>query len=146
VTASAVLLIVLGALYALFGVLIVAGGGALTDLFGGLGGVIIVLGLVVLAFGVLDVIAGIKVLGLSSGWRIGGIILTAIGGLFALIGTIGSFSGGDPQFTGIDPETFQPITEAGGVNISGIIFGLLFLAANVVTLVLLARNGRVFVR
>ena len=146
VTASAVLLIVLGALYALFGVLIVAGGGALTDLFGGIGGVIIVLGLVVAAFGVVDIIAGIKVLGLSSGWRIGGIVLSAIGALFALIGTISSFSGGGGEFQGFDPETFEPITTGGGANVGGIIFGLLFLAGNVVALVLLARNGRAFVR
>jgi amino acid transporter len=144
VTASAVLLIVLGSLYAFFGVLIVAGGGALTDLFGGIGGVIIVLGLVVAAFGVLDIIAGVKVLGLSSGWRIGGIILTSIGGLFALIGTIGSFSSqAEPTF---DQETLQVVTESAGPNVSGILFGLLFLAANIVALVLLARNGRVFVR
>ncbi|HEV3474113.1 MAG TPA: hypothetical protein VG602_01950 [Actinomycetota bacterium] len=144
VTTSAVLLIVLGSLYALFGVLIVVGGGALADFIGGFAGVAIALGLVVVAFGVLDIVAGVKVLGLSSGWRIGGIVLSAIGALFALIGTIGSFSG--QETATLDPETFQVVTESAGPNIGGIIFGLLFLAANVIALVLLARNGRAFVR
>jgi amino acid transporter len=145
VTAAAVMLIILGALYALLGVLVVVAGGALADVFGAGGAVAIVIGLVVVAFGVLDIISGVKVLALSSGWRIGGIVLTAIGGLFALIGTISSFSGTE-EFQGFDPETFQPITESTGPAIGSIIFGLLFVAANLTTLILLARNGRSFVR
>jgi hypothetical protein len=141
VTAAAVLLIILGALTAIGGIFVMVGGGALAGTFGGLGGVIIVVGVLALAFAVFEIISGIKILGLNPGWRIAGIVLAAIGAVFSLISLIGSFSSGEAQF---DPDTFE--FSSGGPNIGGIIFNLIFLAAYVVVIVLLARNSRAFVR
>jgi hypothetical protein len=141
VTAAAVLLIILGAVTAIGGIFIMVGGGALAGTFGGLGGVIIVVGVLALTFAVFEIISGIKILGLSPGWRIAGIVLCAIGAVFSLISLIGSFSGGEAQF---DPETLEFST--GGPNIGGIIFNLLFLAAYVVVIVLLARSSQAFAR
>jgi hypothetical protein len=142
VTAASVLLIILGALTAIGGILIMVGGGAVAGTFGGgFGGVIIVLGLLALAFAVFEIISGIKILGLNPGWRITGIVLCAVGGVFSLISLIGSFSSGEAQF---DPETFE--LSSGGPNIGGIVFNLIFLAAYVAVIVLLARNSRAFVR
>jgi hypothetical protein len=142
VTAGAIVLIILGALYAIFGLIAMIGGGAVAgQLSGAAGGVIIVVGLIVVAFGVLDIISGAKILGLSSGWRIAGIVLASIGALFALLGTIGGFTGGGQE---LDPQTFEVVST--GPSIGAIIFGLLFLAANVFVIVQLARYGRYFVR
>jgi hypothetical protein len=142
VTAGAIVLIILGALYAIFGLIAMIGGGAVAGQFSGAaGGVIIVVGLIVVAFGVLDIISGARILGLSSGWRIAGIVLASIGALFALLGTIGGFTGGGQE---IDPQTFEVVST--GPSIGAIIFGLLFLAANVFVIVQLARHGRYFVR
>ncbi|MGH2724539.1 MAG: hypothetical protein ACRDI0_09815 [Actinomycetota bacterium] len=136
-TAAGIVLIVLGVIYAIFGIIVMIGGGAAVDLLGGsLGGAVIVVGLLVLAFGVLDVIAGIKAMGLSSGWRIAGIVLASIGALFAVLGVISSFSA-ETQF---DFETGQFGT--GGLSVSALITGLVFLAANVFVIVGLARTGR----
>jgi hypothetical protein len=140
-TAAAIVLIILGALYAIFGVLAMIGGGAVAGQFGGIGGAVILIGVIVLAFGVMDIISGAKILGLSSGWRIAGIVLASIGALFALLGTLGGFTGGGQE---LDPQTFEVVSS--GPNIGAIIFGLLFLAANVFVIVQLARNGRYFVR
>jgi hypothetical protein len=145
VTGAAVMLIILGVLYALIGVLFVVGGGAASDLLGGgVAGAAIAIGVVVIAYGALDIISGVKVLGLSPGWRIGGIVLTAIGALLALLGTIGAFSGAEELE--IDPNTLELTTVSTGPNAGGIIFGLLFLAANVTAMILLIRSGRAFVR
>ena len=145
VTGAAVVLIILGVLYALIGVLVVVGGGAASDLFGGgVAGAAIAIGVVIIAYGVLDIISGIKVLGLSPGWRIGGIVLTAIGALLALLGTIGAFAGSDELQ--IDPNTLEFTTVSTGPSAGGIIFGLLFLAGNVIAMILLIRSGRAFVR
>jgi hypothetical protein len=142
ITAGAIVLIILGALYAIFGLIAMIGGGAVAgQLSGAAGGVIIVVGVIVVAFGVLDIISGAKILGLSSGWRIAGIVLASIGALFALLGTIGGFTGGGQE---LDPQTFEVVST--GPSIGAIIFGLLFLAANVFVIVQLARNGRYFVR
>jgi len=100
---------------------------------------VIVVGVLVLAYAVFEIIAGIKVLGLSSGWRIAGIILAAIGAVFSVISLIGSFSGQDQ----LDPDTFE-ITS--GPNVGGIIFNLIFLTMYVLVVVLLARNSRAFTR
>jgi hypothetical protein len=139
VTTAAVLLIILGALTAIGGLFVMIGGGALAGTFGGLGGVVIVVGVLVLAYAVFEIIAGIKVLGLSSGWRIAGIILAAIGAVFSVISLIGSFSGQNQ----LDPDTFE-ITS--GPNVGGIIFNLIFLTMYVLVVVLLARNSRAFTR
>jgi hypothetical protein len=135
------MLIVLGGLTALGGILIMIGGGALAGTFGGLGGIVIVAGLVALAYAVMEIISGAKILGLSPGWRIAGIVLSAVGAVFSLISLINNFSAGEPEF---DPNTFE--FSSGGPNIGGIIFNLLFLAAYVVVIWLLARNSRAFVR
>ncbi|MFN2590099.1 MAG: hypothetical protein ABR518_04965 [Actinomycetota bacterium] len=74
VTAAAVLLIIGGALGVIFG-LFLFGGGA----FG------VILAIVVLAVSALQIYAGIQVLGLHERGRIIGIVLAAIGALFALI-------------------------------------------------------------
>jgi hypothetical protein len=139
VTTAAVLLIILGALTALGGIIVMIGGGAIAGAFGGLGGVVIVIGLLVLAYAVFEIIAGIKVLGLSSGWRIAGIVLAAIGAVFSVISLIGSFSAEDR----IDPSTFEI---SSGPNIGSIIFNLIFLTLYVLVVALLARNGRAFTR
>lgn len=142
VTAASVVLIVIGVIYAIFGVVAMIGGGAAVDLVGGgLGGVVIVVGLVVVIFGVLDVISGIKVLGLSSGWRIAGIVLASIGALFALIGLISSFTAGQQQFDFTTGEV-----TGGGLSVSSLITSLIFLAANIYVIVALARAGRLFAR
>jgi hypothetical protein len=141
VTAAAIMLIVLGGLTAIGGILIMIGGGALAGAFGGLGGIVIVFGLIALAYAILEIISGAKILGLSPGWRIWGIVLAAVGAVFTVISLIGNFSGGDPEF---DPNTFQ--FSSGGPNWGGIIFNLLFLAAYIVVIVLLVRNSRAFVR
>ncbi len=139
-TAAAIVLIVLGVLYALFGVAMIIGGGAATDLLGGrLGGTVIAIGAVIVAFGVLDVISGVRVLGLSPGWRIGGIVLASLGALFALISVIGAF-----QTQQFDVQTGQ-LTQ-GGVNVGGLLLSLVLLAANVFVVVEFARQGRVFRR
>ena len=137
-TAPGVLLIILGVIYALIGALVMVGGGQIAGTFAGIGGVVIIVGLLVAAYGVVEIIAGVKVMGGSNGWRVGGIVLTSIGAVLALIGTIQAFAG-EEEVTGFDPNTFEPITTGGGVNAGALVMGVLFLAANVVTLILLAR-------
>ena len=139
VTAAAVVLIILGVIYALFGVIAAIGGGAVGDLLGGaFAGAVIAIGIVVVIFGVLEVIAGIRILGLSQGWRIGGIVLASIGAVFSLISLIGAFSG-QQEF---DFETGQ-ITQ-GGINAGSLIFALIFLAANLFVIIQLARSRAAF--
>ena len=140
VTAAAVILIILGSLAALFGIIAMIGGGAVAGTFGGLGGIILVIGLLVIVWGVFEIISGVKILGLSNGWRIAGIVLSAIGAVFSLIGLIGAFSGGQE----LDPQTFE--LTAGGPNIAGIVTNLIGLALYVAVIVLLARNSRAFTR
>ncbi len=151
VTAAAVILIILGVLAAIFAIFMIVAAGALTggvsveteggilDLGGAFAGAIWALALVALAFGVLEIIAGIKTLGLKPGsGRILGIILASLGTLFWLIGLIGSFSGSER----LDPETFEVVS--GGPQVGGIVMALIFLGAYLTVLVLLAKNGRAF--
>ena len=81
-----------------------------------------------------------KILGLSNAWRIVGMVLSAIGAVFSLIGLIGAFSGGRE----LDPNTFE--LTSGGPNVGGIITNLIGLALYVAVIVLLARNSRAFNR
>jgi hypothetical protein len=151
------MLIILGALAAIGGLLFVLGGaflasadfgerfgGQFGDLFGAATGVLIVLGVLAVVYAVFKIIAGAKVFGLSNGWRIAGIVLCAVaivGWIFSLIGAI--TGGEEAQF---EPGTLDFTTVSTGPNIGGIIVAILFLAANVTTLVLLARNGSAFRR
>jgi hypothetical protein len=134
-----------GSLWVLLGVLLIVGGSALADFIGGFAGIAITLGLVLIGFGVVQTVSGVRVLGLSARWRIGGIVLTAIGSLISLFFVIVSFSAGQ-DIQGFDPETFPPTAES-APHIGLIVFWLvLYLVPSVVALVLLARNGRPFVR
>ena len=144
VTPAAVFLIITGVLWGLFGIIMTIGGGALAGSFGGAGGAVIVIGLLFVALGVFDVIGGIKVLALRAGWRIAGIVLTAVGTLISVLFLIGSFQG-EEEFQ-IDPNTFEFTTVSSGPNVGGLIFALLFLAMNVITLIMLVRSGSAFVR
>ena len=63
-----------------------------------------------------------KILGLSNAWRIVGMVLSAIGAVFSLIGLIGAFGGGRE----LDPNTFE--LTSGGPNVGGIITNLIGLA------------------
>lgn len=139
VTAAAVVLIILGVIYALFGVVAIIGGGAAGDLLGGnIGGAVIAIGALVVIFGVLEVIGGIRILGLSPGWRIGGIVLASIGAVFSLLSVISAF-GGQQEFD-INTGTF---TE-GGINAISLITALVFLAANLFVIIQLARSRQAF--
>jgi hypothetical protein len=153
VTVSGVLLIVLGSVYLLFGVLlmliVIAAESLVKDVFADVQGAefaaqaalgtVVLIALVVLAFGTLDIIAGAKVFGLSSAWRLGGIVLTSIGSLLTLLGVMGSFWSGER----LDPDTLQVVSAP---SIGSLIATLILLALNIVALVLLARSGRFFVR
>jgi hypothetical protein len=153
VTAAGILLIILGAFAALGGILFAFGGaflasadfedqfgGQFGDIFGAAGGVLIVLGIVVIAYAVFKIIAGAKVLRLRNGWRIAGIVLCAVAIVGWILSLISAFQG---QQT-IDPNTFE--TTQAGANIGGIVLAVIFLAANLTTLILLARSGQVFRR
>jgi hypothetical protein len=83
VTAAAVLLIVLGALGVLGGLLLLGGAGAGAG--AGVGGLFLVLAILALAVGALEIYAGVQVLALREQGRMIGIVLAAVGGLFALL-------------------------------------------------------------
>lgn len=156
VTAAGILLIVLGAFAAIGGILILIGGailaggdfGPLTDQFGDVlgaaAGIAVVIGLLVIGYAVVKIIAGAKVFALKNAWRITGIALCAVAMVGWVIILIGSFQGQQTQT--IDPTTFEFTTVGTGPDIGGIIFALLFLGANTVCLVLLARAGHAFRR
>lgn len=106
ITGAGIALIVLGVLTVLLGLFVVLGaalfagaaGGidsgevpGLGGMFGAFAGAILVFALIVLGFGVLQFITGLNVLGGRSWARITGIVVAAIGGLFALAGI------GDPN-------------------------------------------------
>jgi hypothetical protein len=161
VTAAGVLLIILGSLAALGGLLFILGGALLASAgvneqiedqlgpqFGGLfsaaAGVIIVVGVVAIVYAIFKIIAGAKVLSLRSGWRIAGIVLCALACVGWVISLIGAITGSeDAQF---DFGTSEFSTVATGPSIGGIIIALLFLCGNVITIVLLARNGQAYRR
>lgn len=161
VTAAGVLLIILGAFAAIGGVLFLVGGAFLAggdvgeqfeeqfgsgfgDVFEAAAGVLIVVAILVIAYAIFKIIAGAKVLGLRNGWRITGIVLSAVAMLGWVIVLIGSFQGSEQ--VGVDPTTLELTTVSAGPNIGGIIFSLVFLAANTITLILLARAGSAFPR
>jgi hypothetical protein len=144
VTAAAVILIVLGSLGCIFGVIAfigaaAVGGAGLGSLGGVAAGVLVAVGVVSVAFGVLEIVAGAKILSLSHGWRIAGIVLSSIAAVFSLIGAIGSLSARDR----IDFETF---TVSSGPDFPSLIGSVLVLAAYVIVIVLLVRTGRYFHR
>jgi hypothetical protein len=155
VTAAGVLLIILGAFAALAGIFVIiggiAGGQVLSNFggqFAGLSGAAtaigIIAGLLALTYAVFKIISGAKVFALRNGWRIAGIVLSAIAVVGWILMLIGSFQG---QETGsIDPTTFEFTTVSTGPSIGGIILSLIFLSANVITIVLLARSGEAFRR
>jgi hypothetical protein len=153
VTAAGVLLIILGAFAALGGIIFAFGGaflasadfgeqfgGQFGDIFGAAAGILIVVGIMVIAYAVFKIIAGAKVLGLRNGWRITGIVLCALAIVGWIFSLISAFQGGNT----IDPNTFE-VTSA-GPNIGSIVLAVVFLAANLTTLILLARNGQAFRR
>jgi hypothetical protein len=155
VTAAGVLLIILGAFAGLGGIFAIIGGvaggqilsdfgGQFADFAGATAVIGIVIGLLVITYAVFKIISGVKVFALRNGWRIAGIVLCAIAALGWVIVLIGSFSG--RETASIDPTTFEITTASAGPDIGGIIFSLLFLGANAVTLILLARAGEAFRR
>jgi hypothetical protein len=135
VTGAGVTMIVLGALIVLFGLFaLIAGvfvGGAANQIniqtpgfngFGGaVAGVIIVIALIFLAVGILEILAGANVLGGRSWARITGIVLAAMIGLLSL------------------PGLFN-----GGNNGGGVVFSLIFVAANAFIIWALATTGSWF--
>jgi hypothetical protein len=161
VTTAGVFLIILGALAGLGGIFMTLGAAFLAtadfgeqfgeqfgqqfgDLFQAAAGVAVVLGILVIVYAVFKIISGAKVLALRNGWRVAGIVLCAIAAVGWVLSLISSFAGGQQQ--SFDPTTFEVTTVSAGPNIGGIILSLLFLGANVVTLVLLARAGHAFRR
>lgn len=149
VTAAAVILIILGVLACIFGVIAIIGAfaaqGALEDLgFNGLGGavtgVLLVVALLLLGYGVTTLISGIKTLGLNNAWRVTGIVMASIGAAFWLLGFVGSFSSAEE--INFETSTFT----SGGPNYASMALSVAMLALNVIVIVLLAKNGRVFTR
>lgn len=149
VTAAAVILIILGAIACIFGVLAIiaafAAQGALEDLdLEGLGGaaagIIAVFAVLLLGYGVTTLISGIKTLGLNNAWRVTGIVMASIGAAVWLLGFVSSFSSAED--IDIEGRTFT----SGGPNYGSMALSLTMLALNVIVIVLLAKNGRVFRR
>ena len=133
VLVAAILLIIIGALVGLFGLLFILAGslwGSIADAnftaqFGNLpaaiGTFVVVLGVIFLGFGVLEVLTGIYVLP-GRGWaRIMAIVLSVLGGLFALGGALG-----------------------GGSARGSVILPVIFLAAYAFVIWAVAANGRWF--
>jgi hypothetical protein len=89
-----------------------------------------------LAYGVVKLIAGIQVLKPKNGWRVTGIVFASIGAAFWVIALIGSISGNN--------NNNQFDTTNSGPNAGGIVLSLVLLAANAITIVLLARAGAFF--
>jgi hypothetical protein len=155
VTAAGVLLIVLGSLAGLGGILFGLGGaflasadfgaefGPLGDVSGAAGGILLAIAAVVIVYAVFKIIAGAKVLALRNGWRITGIVLCAIAIIGWILSMIGAFQGTEQI---LDPSTFEVSTVSAGPNVANIAFAAVFLIANVLTLVLLARAGSSFRR
>jgi hypothetical protein len=149
VTTAAVLLIILGALACLLGVILVIGaivaGSALEEAgFGNIGGaatgVLAVLAVLVLGFGIAQIISGARVLKLSNGWRVTGIVLTSLEAVLFLFGVIGAFARDE------EIDSVSGPVRSTGPDVGSIIFSLIFLVACVITIVLLAKNGRAFKR
>jgi hypothetical protein len=161
ITAAGILLIILGSLAAVGGLLFILGGALLASAgvsqeiedqlgpqFGGLfsaaAGVIIIVGVVAIVYAVFKIIAGAKVLSLRNGWRIAGIVLCALACVGWVISLIGAITGSEEAQFEFGTSEFS--TVATGPNIGGIIIAALFLAGNVITIVLLSRNGQAYRR
>ncbi|HVM11455.1 MAG TPA: hypothetical protein VM638_03125 [Actinomycetota bacterium] len=135
VMTAGILQIVIGGLIALFTLYgMVAAGGAVFAVGAAAGMVIIIL-----LYGLAQLLAGIFTVQRKNVGRILGMVLGVIGALLFLLGMISSFN----QTTGFDFETGQVTS---GMNVGGVIINLLLMAANVVIVILLARNGREFTR
>jgi len=147
VTAAAVLLIILAIPPILFAILAFVGAGVFhtengklsgTE-FAGLGDavarIIVVFGIVALAYGVAKLIAGIRTLAGRNGWRVTGIVLSAIGAAFWVLALIGSINGNNNN-SSFDTNS--------GPNAGGIALSIAFLVMNVLAIVLLARSGEYF--
>ena len=147
VTAASVLLIVLAVPPVLFSILAFIGAGlfhrvdgrftepALRDLSETVVHVIVVLGVISLAYGVTKLIAGIRVLAASNAWRITGIVLAVLASGFWLLALIGTIGGND---------TTTATGRNNGSTASGVVVSAVFLAMNVLAIVLLARSGEYF--
>jgi hypothetical protein len=172
VTTAAVVLLVVGALSALVGLIVLIIGlafgpgfgelmepdtgitsgmnmGAVTGMFTGL---MVGIGIVALLWAGSHIAAGVGILS-GRGWaRITGIVLSVIGLLFTVLGvvsTIATMSATselplDPEFQ----ETFGPTTDAmvGTSVVTSLLFTLPFVIGYVIALVALMRNGAYFDR
>jgi hypothetical protein len=155
VTAAGVLLIILGSFAGLGGILFGLGGALLTsanfaadlgpfgDIGRAAGGIFLGIAAVVIVYAVFKIIAGAKVMRLRNGWRITGIVLCAVAIVGWILSLIAGFQGTEQI---VDPTTFEISTVSAGPNVANIALAAIFLIANVVTLVLLARAGESFRR
>ncbi len=144
VTAASVLLIILAVPPILFALLAFVGAGMfhsangrLNDTpFSGLGDAVarvaVVFGIVSLAYGVAKLIAGVRSLAGRNAWRVTGIVLSSVGAAFWVLALVGAIGG--------NRDSFQD----NGPNGGGIVLSLIFLAMNLVALVLLGRSGEYF--
>lgn len=82
VTAAAIILFVVGGLYALLGILVIAGGSALG---GDSGGAAVLFGFLYAAIGAVAIYAGVQILGLRDRGRVIGLVVGGVGALLALI-------------------------------------------------------------
>ena len=141
VTAAAVILIVVGALGVIFGLIAAVGGGVVAaNLSGGLGGAAIVIALLVLAFAIVEIIAGVKILGLNDTWRVVGIVVAAVALAFTVIGLFGAFAGSSV----IDPVSGAQLDT--GPQVGSIIMNLIFIALYVFVIMQLVKNKASFGR
>lgn len=93
VTVAAVVFIALGPLTAGWGIIAVSGAGSMDagNMLGPLGRAVVPIGALMLAVGALEIWTGVKVLSLSSPWRIVGLLLAAI----MVVANVSGFFGGD---------------------------------------------------
>lgn len=82
VTAAAIVLFVVGGLYALLGILVIAGGSALG---GDSGGAAVLFGFLYAAIGAVAIYAGVQILRLRDRGRVIGLVVGGVGALLALI-------------------------------------------------------------
>lgn len=145
VTAAGVILIVVGSFAALFGVLFLIAGVALSGRdvgpFRNVGATVAVIGAMVVVYAVFEIISGAKVLALRNGWRVAGIVFASIGVLFSFLSFIGSFSS---QNT-VDFNSNELVVHH-GPNVGGIVTGAALVAVYLFVLVALGRNGEHFHR
>jgi hypothetical protein len=146
VTAASVLLIILAVVPILVAILAFAGAAvfsrangriedsAFSNMLDVAQGLIIVFGVVSLVYGVFKLIAGIRVLAGSNAWRITAIVFCALAAALWVLALIGAINGPDESSRFTTPADTGP-------NPGGIVFSLVFLAMNIVVIVLLARAG-----